>query len=102
MAVYKRSYSSYAGAQTPAWAHFLIPARYAYARLMKSKFLVIFIAACLFYPLLCLIYIYISHNPRFVALLRIPGGLPIVDGRFFYIFSTFQGTLSYLLTAFVC
>jgi ABC-type transport system involved in multi-copper enzyme maturation permease subunit len=101
MAVYKRSYSGYAGAQTPSWSHFLIPARYAITRLMKSKFLVIFVAACMFYPLLCLIYIYVSHNPRFLALLRVPA-LPAVDGRFFYLFCTFQGTLAYLLASFIC
>ncbi len=102
MAVYKRNYQGYDGALTPAWRRFLVPARYGYARLAQSRFLVSFLALCMFYPVLCAMYIYASHNPTFVALLRIPGGqLPPVDGRFFYFFSVLQGTLSYLLAAFV-
>jgi ABC-type transport system involved in multi-copper enzyme maturation permease subunit len=102
MAVYKRSYKGYAGALTPAPSRFLILARYSYARLMRSKFVVIFLAVCMFYPLACLTYIYASHNPAFVARLAIPGGrLPPIDGRFFYFFCNVQGGLAYLLTAFV-
>lgn len=102
MAVYKRSYTGYDGALTPAWSRFLILARYSYARLMRAKFIVTFLAVCMFYPLACLVYIYASHNPTFVARLSIPGGqLPPIDGRFFYFFCDVQGGLAYLLTAFV-
>jgi ABC-type transport system involved in multi-copper enzyme maturation permease subunit len=102
MAVYKRSYQGYSGALTPASSRFLILARYSHARLMRSKFVVIFLAVCMFYPLACLVYIYASHNPTFVARLAIPGGrLPPIDGRFFYFFCDVQGALAYLLTAFV-
>ncbi len=102
MAVYKRSYHGYSGALTPAASRFLILTRYSHARLMRSRFVVIFLAVCLFYPLACLVYIYASHNPAFVARLAIPGGrLPPIDGRFFYFFCDVQGGLAYLFTAFV-
>jgi ABC-2 type transport system permease protein len=102
MAVYKRSYHGYTGALTPAASRFFILAHYSYAQLMRSKFTVIFLAVCMFYPLACLVYIYASHNPAFVARLAIPGGrLPPIDGRFFYFFCDVQGGLVYLLTAFI-
>jgi hypothetical protein len=102
MAVYKRSYTGYDGPLTATSARFLILARYSYVRLMRSKFVVIFLAVCMFYPVACLAYIYASHNPAFVARLAIPGGrLPPIDGRFFYFFCDVQGGLAYLLTAFV-
>ncbi len=102
MAVYKRSYKGYTGVLTPPSSRFLILARYGYARLMRSKFVVIFLAVCMFYPLACLTYIYAAHNPAFLARLSIPGGrLPPVDGRFFYLYCNVQGALAYLLTAFI-
>jgi len=100
MAVYKRTYSGYTGPRTAPWSHFRVPARYASARLMRSKFLLIFMAICMFYPLGSLTYIYVAHNLRFITLLGVRGVAP-VDGRFFYIFSVIQGTFAYLLTAFV-
>jgi ABC-2 type transport system permease protein len=102
MAVYKRSYKGYEGMLTPSTSRFLILARYSCARLARSKFVVIFLAVCMFYPLACLVYIYMSHNAAFVARLAIPGGrLPPIDGRFFYFFCNVQGGLAYLFTAFV-
>lgn len=102
MAVYKRVYSGYSGAVTPAWSHFAIVTKFSYARLLQWKLLLFLLAACWFYPIGCLTFIYISHNPDFLAAMRIPPGfLPAVDGRFFYNFSTFQGTLAYLLAALV-
>ena len=102
MAVYKRSYKSYTGAHTATWPRFLILARYSYARLFQSKFLVLFMAVCLFYPLGCAAFIYLSHNLSFLETLNVDGAqLPHIDGRFFYVFCTVQGAFAYLLTAFV-
>src|SRR5215469_805438 len=102
MAVYKQTYKGYAGPLTAAWPRFLILTRYSYARLFKSRLLVIFLVVCLFYPVACAAFIYLSHNAKFLALLGIPAGqLLAIDSRFFYYYCVVQGAMTYLLTALV-
>jgi ABC-2 type transport system permease protein len=102
MAVYKRTYKTYSGPQTVPWSRFLILTRYSYARLFQSKFLVLFVSACLFYPVACLAFIYFSHNEQLLALLSLGNAkLPAIDGKFFYTFCKIQGTFAYLLMALV-
>lgn len=102
MAIHKRSYSLYAGPLTPRWSRFFILTRYSYARLLSSKFLILFLALCLVYPIACLAFIYLAHNPTFLALLNFRAGpLTNIDGRFFYFYCVVQGTMAYLLTALV-
>jgi ABC-2 type transport system permease protein len=100
MAVYKRTYKTYNGPRTAAWSRFLILTRFSWARLFQSKLLVLFMAACLFYPLACAVFIYISHNDAVLGLLSLSKvKMPEVDGKFFYTYCTVQGVLAYLLTA---
>jgi ABC-2 type transport system permease protein len=102
MAVYKRTYKAYEGALTPAWSRFLILPRAAYGRLMRSKFLVVYLVACFFFPLGCAAFIYASHNLSFLQAMNIPVGRMLqVDGAFFQFFCGFQGGTAVLLTAFV-
>lgn len=102
MAVYKQTYRDYAGPRTAAWSRFLILMRYSYARLFQSRFLVLFMATCSFYPVACAALIYLSHNSPALAMLNLQSNaLPAIDGKFFYIFSVVQGVLALLLTAFV-
>ncbi|MBP8305291.1 MAG: hypothetical protein KBE04_14330, partial [Phycisphaerae bacterium] len=102
MAVYKQTYKDYEGPRTKTGWRFLILMRYSYARMFQSRFLVLFMAVCLFYPIGCATLIYLSHNSPALALLSFrPGALPAIDGRFFYVFSVIQGGLAFLLTAFV-
>ena len=102
MAVYKRTYTTYSGPRTIPWLRFLILTRYSYGRLFQSKFLVLFISVCLFYPIACLAFIYFSHNPALLGLLSLGNAkLPPIDGKFFYTFCKVQGTFAYLLTALV-
>jgi ABC-2 type transport system permease protein len=102
MAVHKHTYKDYTGPRTPSSSRFLVLARFGFARVFHLKFLSLFIVGCLFGPLLCAAYIYLSHNAPFLALFSIPADrLPAVDGRFFYFYSIVQGALAYLLTAFV-
>src|ERR1041385_449889 len=102
MAVYKRTYKGYAGALTAAWSRFLILPRYSYARLFQSKFLIMFLMACFFYPLGCAGFIYLSHNLSFLKTFNIQAGrLLDIDARFFVAFCTVQGALGSLLTALV-
>ncbi|MGO8765319.1 MAG: hypothetical protein ACLQSR_09340 [Limisphaerales bacterium] len=101
MAVHKHTYKEYTGPQTPAGGRFLVLARFGFARVYHLKFLLLFIVGCLFYPLVCAAYIYLSHNDSFLAVFNIPpSALPAINGRFFYFYSIVQGALSYLLTAF--
>jgi len=102
VAIYKRTYSRYTGKLTARWTRFLILTRYSYARLFQSKFLVLFLGLCLAYPIGCVAFIYLVHNPAFVSFLNMRSGSPTaIDGRFFYFFCVIQGAMAYLLTAFV-
>jgi ABC-2 type transport system permease protein len=102
MAVYKRNYAAYAGSLTSRWPRFLILTRYSFTRLSQSKLLILFMALCLCYPLGCIAFVYLSHNAAFLAMISFQGGEFLrIDGRFFYAFCVVQGTLAYLLTAFV-
>jgi ABC-2 type transport system permease protein len=102
MAVYKRVYKTYSGPRTVAWSRFYVLTRYSYARLFQSRLLVLFLAACLFYPVGCLAFIYFSHNEQLLALLSLGNAkLPGIDGKFFYTFCRFQGVLASLVAAVV-
>jgi ABC-2 type transport system permease protein len=101
MAVYKRTYKGYSGGLTPAWSRFLILPRYSYARLFKSKFLLLFNLACYIFPLGCVGFIYLSHNLGFLRAFGANPSLLRVDGDFFATFCGFQAGLAYLMTAFV-
>src|SRR3954465_15250810 len=99
MAVYKLTYKGYEGESTPSWSRFLIPARYNYAKLTGIRFLMLFITVSMFYPIYGAIYVYLSANPSFLATM---GFMPFeIDSKFFYTFCQVQGTLSYLLMAFI-
>lgn len=100
MAVYRRTYTSYSGALTPAWSRCLVLFRYSRRNLFRSKFQTGFFVLCFFYPLLCLIGIYLAHNLSFLE--RYSGGnqLLTIDNKFFFVFITVQGVLGFMLTAF--
>ncbi len=102
MAVYKRSYKGYSGGLTPTWSRFLILPRYGYARIFQSKFIIMFLVACFFFPLGDLAYIYIAHNLTILQAFNVPAGrIFSVDAGFFQFFCRFQGVLAYLLVAIV-
>lgn len=102
MAVYKRTYQPYAGPLTPLWSRFLVIARQAHRRLFDSRFLVLFFVACLIWPAVCAVLIYLRHNTGAIELFKINiAQLIPIDGRFFWRFLVIQGSLAFLLTAFV-
>ena len=102
MAVYKRTYTAYDGALTPAWSRFLILPRASYARLWQSRFLVMFFMACFFYPLGLTAYIYLAHNLSLFNSLGIPAAqIFTVEPAVFLYYCWVQGALAYILTAFV-
>ena len=100
MAVYRRTYTSYSGALTPAWSRCLVLFRYSRRNLFRSKFQTGFFVLCFFYPLLCLIGIYLAHNLSFLERYSGSKQLLTIDNKFFFVFITVQGVLAFMLTAF--
>ena len=100
MAVYRRTYTSYFGALTPAWSRCLVLFRYSRRNLFRSKFQTGFFVLCFFYPLLCLIGIYLAHHLSFLERYSGSNQLLTIDNKFFFVFITVQGVLGFMLTAF--
>ena len=102
MAVYKRTYSPYSGVLTPARSRFLILYRYSRRTLFRSKLQTAFFVLCFFYPLLCLLAIYLTNNLDFLVKYNLTGIRFLkIDNKFFFYFVDIQGVLALLLTAFV-
>ena len=100
MAVYRRSYTSYSGMLTPAWSRCLVLFRYSRRNLFRSKLQTGLFVLCFFYPLLCLILIYLAHNLSFLESYGASNRLIRVDNQFFLFFIYVQGVLAFVLTAF--
>ena len=100
MAVYRRSYRAYSGTLTPEWSRFLVLFRYFRRNLFRSKIQTGFFVLCFFYPIACLIMIYLAHSASFLAKLGVPGELISIDNLFFFRFMSVQGALAFLMTAF--
>src|SRR5215469_2815326 len=101
MAIYRRNYTTYSGALTPAWSRCLVPFRYSRRNLFRSKLQTSLFVACFFFPAACLLMIYLSHSLSFVERLGAASQAFTIDNRFFFYFMNVQGVLSFLLTAFV-
>lgn len=101
MAVYRRTYTSYAGALTPPWSRFLVLFRYSRRNLFRSKLQTALFVLCFFYPLACLLFIYLAHNLSFLESFgKVGGDIFSVDNKFFLLFMSVQGSLAFILTAF--
>lgn len=100
MAVYRRSYTSYSGSLTPAWSRFLVLFRYSRKSLFRSKLQTALFVLSFFFPLLCLISIYLAHNLSFLERLTGSNRLLQIDNQFFFYFIYVQGVLAFVLTAF--
>ncbi len=100
MAVYRRTYTSYSGPLTPAWSRSLVLFRYSRRKLFRSKLQTGLFVFCFFYPLACLLIIYIAHNLSFLQSIGAGGSLITIDNRFFLFFIRVQCVLAFVLTAF--
>ncbi len=100
MAVYRRSYKPYTGVLTPAWSRFLVLFRYSRRSLFRSKVQTGLFVVCFFFPIACLMMIYLAHSASFLAKIGIPSELISIDNKFFFRFMSVQGVLAFLLTAF--
>lgn len=100
MAVYRRTYTSYSGALTPPWSRFLVLFRYSRRSLFRSKLQTGLFVLCFFYPLACLLMIYLAHNLSFLERFGDVSQFVSIDNKFFYYFISVQGVLAFVLTAF--
>ncbi|MFZ0772586.1 MAG: hypothetical protein WCA49_19365 [Candidatus Sulfotelmatobacter sp.] len=100
MAVYRRTYTSYSGPLTPAWSRCLVLFRYSRRNLFRSKFQTGLFVLCFFYPLFCLLTIYVAHNLSFLERFGVNHQLLRIDNVFFFYFINVQGFLGFVLTAF--
>jgi len=101
VAVYRRTYTSYSGPLTPAWSRFLVLFRYSRRKLFRSKLHTALFVLCFFYPLACLLIIYLAHNLSFLERFGTVGGPFVsIDNKFFLYFMDVQGGLAFVLTAF--
>jgi len=101
MAIYRRNYKPYSGALTQAWSRCFVLFRYSRRNLFRSKFLTGAFVVCFFYPLVCLLLIYLVHSATFLEQIGVSNQILAIDNEFFFRFITVQGTLAFLLTAFV-
>ena len=102
MAVYKRTYTGYEGALTPEWSRFLILPRAAYGRLGQMKLLTILRMVSLFYPLGCIVWVYIANNLSVLASLGVNAGQFVkVETSLFLYLCWVQGAFAYVMTALV-
>jgi ABC-2 type transport system permease protein len=99
MAIYRRNYKPYAGPLTPAWSRWFILFRYSRQNLFRSKFMTGLFVVCFFYPMLCLLQIYLAHSVSFLEQIGIPSRVIAIDNEFFFRFMGAQGVLAFLLTA---
>ena len=100
MAVYRRSYKPYSGALTAEWSRFLVLFRYSRRNLFRSRFQTGFFVFCFFWPIACLVMIYLAHSASFLAKLGLPPELITIDNTFFFRLLSVQGVLAFLMTAF--
>ncbi len=100
MAIYRRNYKPYAGVLTPTWSRWLILFRYSRRDLFRSKFMTALFVVCFFYPLGCLLTIYLAHSLSFLQEIDVPNGFISINNNFFYYFVIVQGVFAFLLTAF--
>ena len=100
MAVYRRNYKPYSGPLTAEWSRCLVLFRYSRRNLFRSKFLTALFVICFFYPLGCLLAIYLAHSASFLQEMGVPMGVLSIDNTFFFHFMGVQGAFAFILTAF--
>ena len=102
MAVYKRTYRGYEGPLTPRWSRFLILSRYAARGIFQSRIVTGLFVICFFFPLLIIAGMYLNHNARVLSMMKFNGDhLLDINGTFFMALMSVQGSLAFLLTAFI-
>jgi len=100
MAVYKRGYQRYSGTRTSHLMRLLAYPRFAWRRLFRERLVVVALLASLIWPLLCMVFIYVSNRMDLW-----PGlGKELlqylsVNGKFFLVFMNVQAVAVVILAA---
>lgn len=100
MAVYRRGYQKYQGPVSGRWTRFMVLPRFAWRRLYQRRLVLLLTVVAMIWPLLCGIFIYLSHN---LELLK-GAGDPFrqfiqVNGNFFMVFMHVQAGFAVFLAA---
>src|SRR5437879_697051 len=103
MAVYRRGYHRYQGPLTRRWNRLLVLPRFAWARPLGQRLVVMLCVVSMFWPAACIAFVYLAHhldllpgigsNPTVVEFFKI-------DANFFIIFMNAQAVFAILLAAF--
>jgi ABC-2 type transport system permease protein len=102
MAVYEHNYRPFEGKLTPEWSRFLIIPRHAYRSVFQSKLFTAFFVACMIYPLVAAILIYLHHNTQALGILQLKiNELLPIDASFFHTFLLVQGQFAFYLNLLV-
>ncbi|MEP6537896.1 MAG: hypothetical protein ABJF23_21340 [Bryobacteraceae bacterium] len=102
MAVYKRTYKPYSGELTANWTRFAILPRYSLATLFDSKILIGLLLVSLLPFLVAATIIYLTNNPVARTLIGLRGeSILSIDNRFFFQLLKIQGSLAFLITAWI-
>jgi ABC-2 type transport system permease protein len=102
MAVYKRSYSGYAGRITPRGRRFLILTRYSARGLFQSRIMTGLYILSFIVPLIFIAGLYLNSNVELLKTLKFRGDQFMeVNGKLFMTLMTFQGSFAFLITALV-
>jgi len=102
MAVYKRTYKPYSGELTANWTRFTILPRYSLAKIFDSKILIGLLLVSLLPFLVAATIIYFTNNPVARTLIGLRGeSILSIDNRFFFQLLKIQGSLAFLITAWI-
>jgi ABC-2 type transport system permease protein len=103
MAVFRRGYERYNGPLTGGAARLLVMPRFAWARILSHRFVVVLLMASMFWPLVCIGFIYVSnHADTLLGGMGLGGGVTKmlkIDGKFFSVFMTVQVVFGMILAA---
>jgi ABC-2 type transport system permease protein len=83
MAVYERNYAPYGGTVTPPRSRFLVLPKYAYQEIFGSKAFLTFFIACFIWPVLLMLFTYISYNSTFLKMIATMTGTSPAAGSIF-------------------
>ena len=101
MAVHKHGYRRYDGPLTRRSTRLMVLPRFAWERLMCDRRIVVIFFLALFWPVACLMFVYLSNHSE--LLLGFPDSVLEflrIDGQFFVTFMNTQATFATFLAAF--
>ena len=99
MAVYRREYQRYQGKTEGRFARFLVLPRFSWKKMFRQRLVVLLLVAAAVWPLMCAIFIYISHNADFLNEAAALRNFIEVNDRFFMTFMSVQKTFAIFLAA---